>query len=76
MSGNDDAMMVTEIESDLGLGPYLRWIWLTRLQVLASIPQGMLGPFMARTSMERNVAVRAVFGEKLLELWAAVIKQQ
>ena len=35
-----------------------------------------LGPFMARTSMERNVAVRAVFGEKLLELWAAVIKQQ
>ena len=69
-------MMVTEIESDW-LGPYLRWIWFTRWQVLASIPQGRLGPFMARTSMERNVAaVRAVFGEKLLELWAAVIKQQ
>ena len=55
MSGNDDAMMVTGIESDRGLGPYLHWIWLTRWQV-ASIPQGILGSFMAPTSMETNAA--------------------
>ena len=62
MSGNDDAMMVTEIESDLGLGPYLRWIWLTRWQVLASIPQGRLGPFMHFHGKKRS-SPRCVWGE-------------